>query len=61
MNDDELRQAIADAVANAIPNKDEILAAITEGVRKAFDQVYASEILGAIADGSKEALRDQKQ
>lgn len=60
--DDEVRSVLADEIRSVIervmPNKEEILEAIRQGVHGAFP--YAELILGAIADGTKEAL-EKKQ
>ena len=37
-------------------NAAEVLTAIEAGVHRAFDLVYGEQILGAIADGTKEAM-----
>lgn len=52
---DGVRQAFADALSPATP--EDIMEAITEGVRKAFDQLWASQIEQAIYDGVKAAMK----
>jgi hypothetical protein len=63
--DDEQRAAfiegIRQGVFDAMPLREEVLAAIQEGVRLAFDQLYGSEIANAIADGTKEAFEARKR
>lgn len=60
VDNDELKQLVEKALADVVPTREEILEAITEGVRLAFDQVYGTDILNAIADGAKEALAKKK-
>jgi hypothetical protein len=63
-----VRDGVRQAFEAALRNRDVIKEGITigigedskeaikEGTKEAFDQVYGSEILGAIADGTREAM-----
>ena len=57
MTNEQLAEIVRQVVRETLPDKDEILAAIQEGVRLAFDQLWPSEVSGAIADGTREALK----
>lgn len=63
--DDEQRAAFIEGVRqgvfDAMPLRDEVLAAIQEGVRLAFDQLWASQVADAISDGVKDAFKAKKQ
>lgn len=61
MTSEEVAALIKETIAEALPSEGDILEAIREGVRLAFDQVYDSQILDAIADGTKEALSEKKR
>lgn len=53
---DAITKGVHDAVAAVLPTRAEIRDDIEEGTRQAFT-VFDSQILDAIADGTKEALK----
>lgn len=63
--DDEQRAAFIEGVRqgvfDAMPLREDVLAAIQEGVRLAFDQLWASQVADAISDGVKEAFKAKKR
>lgn len=56
MTNEELAETVREAIKDALPTKDEILEAIKEGTRLALDQCWASQILGAISEGTRDAF-----